>query len=226
MVLGGPIRQSSFEDEVRRLGMEPEALRAAIGHGNQERRRVLGRHNAISAQGFYAWNGVLAKLSETFEEVGWQRRDPLCLPVLMHGSRKNLLFVSSGDSYTGVRVPKNPPKSRNPKGNLVRRLAAQNRNLNQADTLPLSLPQPEEQELIAELIGYTSYVLLVYFAREECEVRYEVSELDVLDSRGRLSLNAARFIAAPYPLHESDFDDGDPNNGFDGADDFDVPEKS
>ncbi|MFI5565607.1 hypothetical protein ACIA2T_40460 [Amycolatopsis japonica] len=225
MTLGGPIRQPAFEDGVRRLGMEPEALRAAVGNGNAERRRVLSKHHAPTAQGFYAWNGVVAKLSELSEELAWVRRNTMCLPLIINPRTMTLIFVCSGDAYTGISGVGAMPKSRNPKGALVKALAAQNKKLHQPDALPIDLPETEEQRLLAELIGYTSYALMVHFSKEECEIRYELSEVEKLDPRGRLSPNGNRLIASPFDLSPDDFDDGDPNEGFDGPDDIDVPPK-
>ena len=116
VTLGDLVSHGSFEDDVRRLGMEAELLREAISNGNLERTRALGRHNARSAQGFYAWNGVLSKLSETHEEIGWERKDPMSLPVLLHEELRNLLFVSSGDAYAGITGTNQPPRVATLKG--------------------------------------------------------------------------------------------------------------
>ena len=77
-----------------------------------------------------------------------------------------------------------------------------------------------------ELLGCTTYVLLVHFSKRDCEARYEVSRLDDLNSKGYLLARNPRLIAPAYPLTAEDFDPNDPNEGFDGPGDYEVPPKS
>lgn len=222
MALSDPLHQPSFDQGVRQFGMEPEAIRSAISNGNVERKRAMTRHHAPTAQGFYGWNGVLSKLSENAEELGWMRRNHMCLPVLLHPQKKTLLFVCSGDEYTGRAGFNIMPRSRNPKGSLVRALTEQNKRLNQTESLPLEIQEPENAAILAELGNYTSYVLLVHFSKRDCEIRYEISQADSMNSQGYLSPNGVRLIAPPYGLEADEFDDEDPNDGFDGPGDFEV----
>ncbi|WP_157601560.1 hypothetical protein [Saccharomonospora halophila] len=224
MAIGGLSRQPSYEDSVRRLGMEPEALRAAISNGNAERRRVLSKHHAPTAQGFYSWNGVVSKLSEAAHDLGWERHNPMCLPVLLNPQTRTLLFVCSGDAYTGL-LGTERPRSRNPKGALVKALALQNNKLKESGALPIDLPETEEHQLLSALVGYTSYALMVHFSKQDYQARYEMSEVENLDPRGRLSPSSNRHIAPKFKLDSNDFDDDDPNEGFDGPGDFPVPPK-
>lgn len=78
----------------------------------------------------------------------------------------------------------------------------------------------------SELVGFTTYVLLVHFSKHDLEARYEVSRLDDLHPSGYLSVQQPRLIAPAYPLTVEDFDPNDPNEGFDGPEGFDVPPKS
>jgi len=102
VVAGRPASQPSFEEDLRQIGLEAEWVRTAVGDGNRERTRVLGSQNAMSAQGFYAWNGILASLTLTVQAYDWERDDPRCLPILIERNKKNILFISSGDEYTGM----------------------------------------------------------------------------------------------------------------------------
>lgn len=219
--------QLSFEEGLRHLGLEAEWVREAVGKGNLERTRVLGSHNAPSAQGFCAWNGILASLTLTVQNFGWERRNPQCLPVLIERNKKNILFISSGDEYTGVTGTGKLPRSRNPKGAIVEALAHQNKGLLEgAPTLdiPVNTQKTAEYELINELLGCTTYVLLVHFSKLDLEARYEVSRLGDLTS-GHLSARHPRWIAPAYPLTAQDFDLDDPNGGFDGPEPFPIPPK-
>jgi len=228
----GPASQPSFEEDLRRIvGLEAEWVRTAVGNGNQERIRVFGSENAASAQGFYAWNGILASLTLTVQSFGWVRQDPRSLPILIERNRKNILFISSGDEYTGL-TGIGKPGSRNPKGAIVEALAQQNKKL-LGDELTLDLNVPSdaqkstEYKFMEELLGYTTYVLLVHFSKRDREARYEVSRLDGLStSGGCLSVQRPRLIAPAYPLTAGDFDSNDPNEGFDGPKNYPVRPKS
>ena len=227
MVVGGPARQPSFEDGFRQIGLEAEWVRTAVGEGNRERIRVLGSENAMSAEGFYAWNGILASLTLAVQGCGWERRDPLCLPVLIERNKKNVLFVSSGDPYTGVTGPGRLPRSRNPKGAIVAALARQNKKLLPEDVLfPVETTNTDEHDFMSELLGCTSYVLLVHFSQRDLQARYEVSRLGDVNTQGYLSVRHPRWVAPPYPLTAQDFGRNDPNEGFDGPGDYPVPPKS
>ncbi len=236
MVPEGSVSQPSFEEGLRRIGLEAEWVREAVGHGNLERRRVLGSHNAPSAQGFYAWNGILASLTRTVQKLSWERHNPLCLPVLVERNKKNILFISSGDAYTGCTGTGQSPRSRNPKGAVVAALAQENKKLlGRAPTLDIPVnaqksQRAAEDELIKELLqGCTTYVLLVSFSKRYLEARYEVSRLEDSNPGSHLSVQSPRWIAPPYPLTaEDDFDSDDPNDpneGFDGPELFSVPPK-
>lgn len=225
MIAGEAAGQPSFEEDLRQIGLEAEWVRTAVGDGNRERTRALGNQHALSAQGFYAWNGILASLTLIVQDFDWERQDPQCLPILIQKNKKNILFVSTGDEYTGVTGTGKYPRSRNPKGTIVRALAQQNKALLR-EPLPLDIPESTEQQFMKQLIGYTTYVLLVHFSKRDCEARYEVSRLDDLDSKGYLSTRFQRLIAPVYPLTAGDFDADDPNEGFDGPGDYEVPPKS
>lgn len=227
MVPQGSVGKPSFAEGLRQLGLDPEWVREAVGKGNLERTRVLGGHNAPSAQGFCAWNGILASLTLTVQNFGWERHNPQCFPVLIERNKKNILFVSSGDEYTGVTGTGKPPRSRNPKGAIVEALAQQNKQLLGGAPMldiPVSIQKAAEYELIEELLGCTTYVLLVHFSKRDLEARYEVSRLGDLTS-GYLSARHPRWIAPPYPLAALDFDHDDPNDDFDGPQPFPIPPK-
>lgn len=229
MVVGGPVSQPSFEDGLREIGLKGEWIRTAVGDGNRERTRVLGGQNARSAQGFYAWNGILASLTVTVQSFGWERQDPLSLPILIERNKKNILFISSGNEHTGRIVARTVPRSRNPKGDIVAALARQNKQLlGDGPTLfpdiPLDAQAAAKQEFMETLLGCTTYVLLVHFSRGDLEARYEVSRLGDM-SGGRLSVQHPRWIAPAYPLTAKDFGPDDPNEGFDGPGPFPVPPK-
>lgn len=229
MVAGGQASQPSFEEGLWEIGLEAEWVRNAVGDGNRERTRVLGSQNALSAQGFYAWNGILASMTSTVQSFGWERQDPRCLPILIERNKKNILFISSGDEYTGATGTGTLPRSRNPKGAVVAALAQQNEKLlGDAPTLdiPLDAQASAEHEFMKELLGCTTYVLLVHFSKRDLEARYEVSWLDGLSASGYLLARRPRWIAPAYPLTAQDFDPNDPNMGFDGPEDYPVPPKS
>jgi len=226
-----PGRQQSFEEDLRQIvGLEAEWVRTAVGSGNQERIRVFGSENAASAQGFCAWNGILASLTRTAQaaqDFAWERQDPRSLPILIERNRKNILFVSSGDEYTGQTHTGTFPRSRNPKGAIVAALAQQNKELlgEEPTLFPVDSPEPTKHEFMEELLGFTTYVLLVHFSKRDREARYEVSRLDGLKTSRYLSVQGPRLIAPAYPLTDGDFDPNDPNDGFDGPQDFEVPPK-
>jgi hypothetical protein len=227
-----PVSQPSFEEGLLQIGLEAEWLRAAVGNGNLERTRVLGSHNAPSAQGFYAWNGVLASLTRTVQaaqDFNWERRNPQCLPVLIERNKKNILFISSGDEYTGLgNSGRRYPRSRNPKGAIVAALANQNKKLMEdyPGLFPAERPKADEYELMQELVGCTTYVLLVHFSKRDVQARYEVSRLEDANHGGCLSVRYPRWIAPAYPLTVEDFSTDDPNEGFDGPPEFPVSPKS
>jgi hypothetical protein len=225
----GPVSQPSFEEGLRQIGLEAEWVRAAVGDGNLERKRVLGSHNGPSAQGFYAWNGILASLTLTVQGFGWERHNPLCLPVLIERSKKNIVFISSGDQYTGkTGTGKQVPRSRNPKGPVVAALSQQNKKLlgrEQTLDFPANAQKSAEYELMEVLLGCTTYVLLVHFSKRDLEARYEVSRLEDLNPSSYLSVQYPRWIAPAYPLKAEDFDHDDPNEGFDGPPKPSVLEK-
>lgn len=218
--------QPSFEEGLRQIGLEAAWIKEAVGYGNIERMRVLGSHNALSAQGFYAWNGILASLTRTVRNFGWERHNPQCLPVLIERKKKNILLISSGDEYTGMTGTGKLPRSRNRKGSIVEALARQNKQLlGDAPMLdiPVNTQKSDECELADELSGCTTYVLLVHFSKRDLAARYEVSSLEGDLISGCLSARYPRWIAPPYPLKDEDFDSEDPNEGFDGPESFPVP---
>lgn len=230
MAVREPVSQPSFEEGLRAIGLEVEWVRTAVGDGNRERTRVLGSQNAMSAQGFYAWNGILASLTLTVQGYGWERQDPRCLPILIERNKKNILFISSGDRHTGLTGTEQYPRSRNPKGAIVKALAQQNKKLlgdvpSLFPDMPQSADEAAEYEFMEELLGCTTYVLLVHFSKRDLEARYEVSRLSDLNASGYLSTRHPRLIAPAYPLTDQDFGSGDPNDGFDGPEDYPVPPK-
>jgi hypothetical protein len=227
VVARGPASQPSFEEGLRQIGLEAEWVRAAVGDGNRERTRVLHSQNAMSAQGYYAWNGILASLTLTVQAFGWVRDDPRSLPILIERNKKNILLISSGDEYTGVTGTGRTPRSRNPKGAVVAALAQQNKKLlgDEPTLFPLDAKTSAEHEFMQELLGCTTYVLLVHFSKRDLEARYEVSRLNDLSASGYLSAQHPRWIAPAYPLTAEDFDPNDPNEGFDGPGNYPVPPK-
>lgn len=218
---------ASFDDGVKLLGLEAEFLRTAVGDGNRARVKVLGPHHAPSAQGYCAWDGILASLSATLDDVPhWERLNPQSLPVLLNKDKKVLLFVTSGDEYTGLTGNGKLPRSRRSKGGLVQALGRQNKKRFDGRIPLFDVPESDEDKLIAELKGYLSYVLLVHFSKRDLQARYEVALLDETDAGNYIQVvPSGRIIAEPYRLTVEEFDSDDPND-FDDPGDYPVPPKS
>lgn len=107
-------------------------------------------------------------------------------------------------------------------------LAQQNKKLlgNAPTLFPPDAQTSAEHEVMKELLGCTTYVLLVHFSKRDLEARYEVSRLNDVSASGYLSALHPRWIASAYPLTAQDFDLNDPNEDFDGPGDYPVPPKS
>lgn len=221
-----PLPWDGFEASLRRHGMSAGHLIEALGASNTERRICVQRHCAKSGPGYYAYNGMLTSLSgQMCRDTAWERKDPLSMPLLINRSRRVALTVSSGDRITGLRVPKQMPRSKNPKGELTRELARLNQVANAGEGL-FKVPETPLHKLLAELEDFTFWLALVFFDRAKKEIRCEVSQPAAFNSRGQVNDYYLRILLPPYALSDSDFpdDDGDPNDGF-GPITFDVPRR-
>lgn len=132
--------------------------------------------------------------------------------------------MSSGDRYTGLRIPNQQPRSKNPKGELTRELTRLNSVASPGDLL-FDVPKTEQHRLLSELENFTFWLTLVFFDKDEAEIRCEVSQPLSLNSRGQVDDYHRRIILPPYKLSVEEFpNDEDPNDGF-GPIDFDTPRR-
>ena len=220
-----PLPWDGHEASLRRRGMCAEHFVEALGASNTERRMCVHRHSAKSGPGYYAYNGMLTSLSgQMCSGNEWEREDPLSMPLLINRGRKMVLAVSSGDRFTGLRIPGHRPRSKNPKGDLTRELARLNQVAN-AEAGLFKVAKTPLHKLLSKLENFTFWLTLVFFDRDKREIRCEVSQPRKLTSRGQVSEYYLRTILPPYSLSDSDFpDEGDPNDGF-GPITFDVPRR-
>jgi hypothetical protein len=214
-----PLPWDGHEASLRRNGLRAEHFTEALGASNTERKMCVRGHSALSAPGFYAYNGMLTSLSSQMcQGDDWDREDPLSMPLLINRARKSVLTVSSGDKYTGLHGYDRKPQSRNPKGELTRELA----RLNQINNEPAGLfaaPEKPLHKLLKELKEYRFWLALVHYDRVKLEIRCEVSQPKLFSSQGRVNDYYLRIVLPPYTLTAADFpDDDDPNEGFDPID--------
>lgn len=212
------------EAALRRNGMRADQLVEALGASNTERRLCRQRHCAKSAPGYYAYNGMLSSLSlQMCNTQEWDRVDPLSMPLLLNRDRRIAFTASSGDRFTGLRIPGQRPRSKNPKGELTRELAKLNEIANTADGL-FEADSTPLHKLLTELEEFTFWLALVYYDKKKLEVRCEVSQPSSFNSRGQIDDFYARIVLPPYSLDDDDFpEDEDPNHGFGPT--FDVPRR-
>lgn len=220
-----PLPWDGYEASLSRRGMRAEHFIEALGTSNTERRLCVHKHSAKSGPGYYAYNGMLTSLSaQMCVSEEWERVDPLSMPLLINRDRKVALAVSSGDRVTGLRIPSQQPRSKNPKGELTKELARLNQIAN-ADEALFEVPDAPLHKLLTELEDFTFWLTLVFFDRDRREIRCEVSQPMAFNSRGQVSGYYLRIILPPYSLSDEDFpDEGDPNDGF-GPINFDVPRR-
>lgn len=126
------------------------------------------------------------------------------------------LTVSSGDHVTGLRIPKSDPRSKNPKGELTKELVRLNAIATAPDALFAVDPTPIHK-LLVTLEEFTFWLTLVYFDKDQLEIRCEVSQPQGLNTQKQVDRYYKRIVLPPYALSENDFPDPDgedPNNGF------------
>jgi hypothetical protein len=210
-----PLPWDDHKASLQSHGMRAEHFIEALGASNTERRKCVHKHCAKSGPGYYAYNGMLTSLSgQMCDSEEWEREDPLSMPLLINHGRKIAIAVSSGDQYTGLLIPRNKPRSKNPKGALTRELARLNQIAN-ADEGFFPVPEIPLPKALAELEKFTFWLTLVFFDRDRLEIRCEVSQPISLNSQGQVNDYCLRIILPPYSLSDEDFpDDDDPNDGF------------
>lgn len=217
-----------YESLLRALGLTSGQLTEALGASNTERRICVQKHCAKSAPGYYAYNGMLTSLSgQLCGTKEWQREDPMSMPLLLNHGLRVALTVSSGDRFTGLRIAGSQPRTKNPKGELTKELARMNAVTSDEGGL-FEVPEENKEplhKLLAALDNFKFWVALVFFDRQDLEVRCEVSQPADFNNRGQVSSFRRRIILPPYALSGDDFpDDEDPNEGF-GPIEFDVPRR-
>jgi len=200
------------EAQLQRLGLAGADVRESVGAGNIARKIPAVGHCAMGAPGYFAWNGVLTRLSQLLRERGWKRRDPSSLPALLNESTKVVLTVSSGDRLTGYVGPRIRPSTKNPKGELTREL--QRRNGDSAAEGLFEAQRKTVDLFLKDTEDFEFWVLLVHFDSKEKEIRYEVSRPLGSDARGYTNSWLPRIILPPYKLSDDDFDDRATNSTF------------
>ncbi|MET7902745.1 hypothetical protein ABZS86_15225 [Streptomyces sp. NPDC005355] len=207
---------SGYTAELAKLGLRPDTLRQALGASNTERGLCSKRHSARIAPGIYAYNGLVTSLSKQLEDEEWERVDLAgVLPIMLNGSTRVALGVTSGNRLTGIREGRQQPSSRYPKGELTKKLVGRNVPLGQIELLARSAFQVEEPP--DELTGYNLWLMLVYFDQEKKEIRHEVSLPERLSAKGYVKDWYARITPPDfYSVDTDDFeiDSDDPNEGF------------
>ncbi|MFE7611646.1 hypothetical protein [Streptomyces celluloflavus] len=206
-----------YATELASLGLRSETLRQALGASNTERALCSKKHAARIAPGIYAYNGLVTSLSRQLEDEGWERVDLAgVLPIMLNPDRRIALGVTSGNHLTGLRLGRQQPRSRYPKGELTRKLVGRNVSQGQIELLTRSVFQMDEPK--DELAGYNLWLMLVYFDQERKEIRHEVSLPERLNVKGYVKDWYARVTPPDfYSVDSDDFeinDDGDPNEGF------------
>ena len=124
--------------------------------------------------------------------------DPKNLPLSICDDRKINITVSSGDHLTGLFGSEKQPKSKNIKGTMF--MAAIDRNLDQMDMFPDSLP-----ENVAKFDQTLSYPTWVYLVRiTDAEIFAEFSLPNSMDMAGHINGWAERIrIDVPLPDEEA-----------------------
>jgi hypothetical protein len=208
------VASEEYTVSLRGLGLRASHFIEALGASNTERRICVAGHCAKSAPGYYAYNGMLTSLSAQMCGDEWRREDLLSMPLLLNRKLKVVLTVSSGDRITGLRLPGDGPRSKNPKGELTKELT----RLNEITAAPDALFEVEStplHKMLVELSRFTFWLTLVYFDKDEREIRCEVSQPLGLNARGQVNSYLRRIILPPYSLSDEDFPSGDdPNDGF------------
>jgi len=211
-----PDEEGGYRRHLKRLGIPAEAVTEAIGNSNSER-RLAAIGSAKGAQGYYAYNGVVVGLTDHLPSDEWRRTDlGGVLPLWVNDSRKIKLGVSSGNAITGVRLPGEQPRTRYPKGELVRQMVERNPRPGWEPLFDLAM----EVEVPGELSEYALWLLLFYFDKAKSEIRTEISHPVDVNARGIITGWSPRIIQPPYPAADLPGDGEDPNDGFG---DIDVP---
>ncbi|MEU3649434.1 hypothetical protein AB0E59_39090 [Lentzea sp. NPDC034063] len=208
---------SDYRGRLRQLGMDADQLKEALGASNQERGRCDLDHCSKSAPGYYAYNGMLSSMSRQMSADGWERHDPMSMPLMINHDTRTVAGVTSGDQYTGLIIPGERPTTRNPKGELTRALIKRNRDRNETALIEISEFSPTK-ELLDRISEYNFWLVLVYFDKDSSLIRCEVSKPITANSKGHPQSWEQRIILPPYDIGPIDLGDDDPNDGFDPID--------
>lgn len=113
----------SVDTRLLALGLSWPAIERALRSGEAERRTYT--ENDPRGAGEYArWARHVRRMSETLRSEGWERRDDLNQPTLIHPGYEWSLIVCSGNAYTGVTY--GSPSTKNPKGRSIRKAVENN----------------------------------------------------------------------------------------------------
>ena len=148
----------------------------------------------VEKANFVIWRYAVREVRQQLDREGFRLDDPNNLPLSVCDSRQINVTVSSGDQMTGVFGHPKLPKSKNIKGAMF--LAAIDRNLDQDDLFPDSLP--ENIVKFGQTLSYPTWVFLVRITEEE--IFAEFSLPSSMDAAGHIDGWSERIlIEVPLP---------------------------
>lgn len=191
---------------LRHLAVPHELLILAAQQGFVERLNAERPFDPTTAAGTDAWRYAVRTLRAGLERRGWRLDDVHNLPLAISDDHGVNLTVSSGDKFTGIEGT-HPPKSRHPKGGLIK--AAIARNTRQGDLFPDSLSSAVRH--FHQTLVYPTWVLLLHITDDaiqaELSLPSSIDEDDYVDGWAERIL-----ISVPLPDAEMaevpDIDDG------------------
>ena len=152
------------KSRLAQLGLNAEIFIRAAQRGFVER-AAASPYDPTTAPGTDAWRYTVRDVRQRLDTPGddWRMDNPQNLPLIISDKRKLNIAVSSGNDFTGIQgCPVAEPKSKNPKGAMVKE--AVKRNIDQIDLFPEL--QTEAVRKFRETVGYPTWVFLIYITDE------------------------------------------------------------
>lgn len=189
------------KSRLAQLGLKAEIFIRAAQRGFVER-AAASPYDPTTAPGTDAWRYTVRDLRQNLDipDDDWRMDDPQNLPLAISDRRLLNITVSSGNKFTGIRgCPAAEPKSKNPKGAMVKE--AVKRNVNQPDLFPEL--QSEAMRKFKETAGYSTWVFLIHIT--DVAIRAELSLPKSLDDTTNQIDGWEERIIITVPLPD-DFD--------------------
>lgn len=185
-------------DPLAQFGVSVEILHGALRAGERER-RTCTKFDAKSAPGFLMWTRTTRRLREQLTPAprSWRAIDLNQLPMVINADRSIGIVVSSGDVFTGLHVPGQPPKTRYPKGAMTAAVVERNEQLalfDVPDEPESDAPKPGEYDALV------TWVLLWYRDARKREIRGELSRPEKVGDNGKIDQWGDRILLPPIPL--------------------------